>query len=217
MKLIVGHLKGGVGKTLTAVHLAYHLGHTGGRVVLIDCDPGSQSAWDWHALAGERGEHLPFDVLPFASLDLPRKVDSLAPMYDHFVADVGGGAEEAERMFQSACAGLGRGTDPCDLIIPCRPNLGELRRIPATIAAAQAAQSLTGAVVYPRVLLVDVPTTTRRDEEAAREFLASAGVPVMDARVRHSVSYPRGFGHQLDGAGEYTDVFVEVTAAEVPA
>jgi hypothetical protein len=122
-------------------------------------------------------------------------------------------------MFKAVIAALGA-DDAAELVIPCRPNLGELRRIPATMRAASEAQALSGAEVYPRVLLVDVPTTTPADERAAREFLAAPGrdesgrelppIPTMRAAVRHSVAYPRQFGRSVSHPGEYPAVLDEL-------
>lgn len=211
MRIICALLKGGVCKTLTAVLICHLLALRGRRVLLIDCDPGSQSAFDWHALALSRGEPLPFDVLPWASLDLALKLPSLAPHYDDIIVDVGGGAREAEEMFKAACEAMGKDPDnPAELVIPCRPNLGDLRRIPATLEAASATQARTGAALYPRVLLSDVPTTTPYDEQVAREFLTSSSIPVFTSPVRHSVYYPRMFGRAIDDPRDFCEVFAEL-------
>lgn len=57
MRLTVGHLKGGTGKTTTAVHLALGLARQG-RTLLVDADPDqdgalawSQEAADWRQIA----------------------------------------------------------------------------------------------------------------------------------------------------------------------
>jgi chromosome partitioning protein len=72
MRILVVSLKGGVGKTTTAVHLAAFLSSRG-STLLIDADP-AEGALSWAA----RGE-LPFSV---ASVD-----DAKPKKFDHVVVD----------------------------------------------------------------------------------------------------------------------------------
>ncbi len=57
MRLLVLSLKGGVGKTTTAIHLAGAMA-TKGKTLLVDADP-AQGALEW----ASRGSELPFDVV----------------------------------------------------------------------------------------------------------------------------------------------------------
>lgn len=209
MKILVAGLKGGLGKTTSAVNIAVQLAAEG-ETALIDGDPVSQTAYDHHTVAyTQHGERLPFAVIPWATLDLPEKVASLAGQYAHIVIDIGSGSEA---LLKAACKAVGT-PEPGELLIPVRPNLGELRRIPGTITAAIEAQALSGAVVYPRVLLVDVPTHHLVEDEAvAREFLAANNIPTMAAHVRHSRLYPRQFGRAFTDVGDYAAVYAELRA-----
>ena len=58
MRLAITNLKGGTGKTTTAVHLAAGLGRYG-RTLLVDADPQG-SATEWTMLMEDEG---PFDLL----------------------------------------------------------------------------------------------------------------------------------------------------------
>lgn len=210
MKVTVGGLKGGVGKTTTAVHLACLLarGSTdgripGGRVLLVDADPQSQSAFDWLAMAQGRGETLPVEVLPWATPNLGerlRALDASANPPDHVVIDTGG---ETASMFRSALA--------CapELVMPCRAYGIELRRVPATFQAAREVQDATGVEVYPRVLFVAMVHNSA-DEREARSFLLDEHVPMFRSRVPHSPAIARNFGHVPTWYGAYEDVYVEL-------
>ncbi|MEU8023711.1 AAA family ATPase [Micromonospora haikouensis] len=200
LAITIGGLKGGIGKTTSAVFLAAALA-ADGPTLAIDADPQSQSLYDWTQVAIGRGDPLPYDVIPWATNDLATKVRGLRDRYKHLIIDVGG---ETSAMFrQATCVAP-------ELLIPCRPHPIELRRIPATLASAQEVQQLTGVEVYPRVLLVAV-NPTAGDEAVAREFLATEGIPTMDSRVRVGVGYVRAFGHHPGPAlGDYTSVLEEL-------
>lgn len=205
MRLTIGCLKGGVGKTTSAVFLATALSADGSRVLLVDADPQSQSAYDWAQLAIGRGYELPFVVLPWATNDLAKRIRGVAGEYDHVVVDVGG---ENPTMFRLACS-----VAP-DLLIPVSPSEAELRRLPATFEAANEAAQMADTDVIPRILLVKVDTRTA-DGRASRSFLAQAAeppLPVLEAQVRDAVLYPRSYGHVPADVGDYAAVLAELRA-----
>lgn len=81
--LALASLKGGVGKTTSAVHIAAHLAGAGRTVLLADGDRiRTATAWG-------RGGELPFTVGGMASL-------SGAGKYDAVVIDSRGGTEDAD-------------------------------------------------------------------------------------------------------------------------
>ncbi len=73
MRILLVSLKGGVGKTTTAVHLAGALAAKG-KTLLVDADP-AQGALEW----ATRGTGLPFDVV------LPE--DAKPKKYDFVIVD----------------------------------------------------------------------------------------------------------------------------------
>jgi chromosome partitioning protein len=214
LMITVGGLKGGIGKSTTSVFLATAIARrrlkkaaaqiepllNGLKPLLVDADPQSQTAYDWAQIALSRGYTLPWQCLPWATDDLPAKVRGMHDLCSDVITDVGGETSKMFRASVSVCP---------ELIIPVRPNLIELRRIPATIEAAREVENLTGTKVYPRVLLVCVDTRAG-DADVAREFLAKNKVPVMKAHVRQGVLYPRTFGHVPDELGDYDAVLNEI-------
>lgn len=185
LEATVATLKGGVGKTTLVWHLATLLGSAGRRVLVIDTDPQSQSALDWANIAVARGYTVPFQVLPWATHDLPARVSAYRrdPGYDDLLIDAGG---LDVTLFERALSVTAQ------LILPIPPNPIDVRRLPATVDTARRVQEATGRRIYPTVLLTRVDR--RVDADNARTFLASSNLPVLKAQVRNLAQYPRAFG-----------------------
>jgi len=194
MRLTVGNLKGGVGKTMTAVHLAIGLARTG-RTLLVDADPQAASALDWSTVAGES---WPTTVIPWHGPDLARRVRDVANDYAHVVIDTGG---ENDAILSQALLV----TD--ELLVPVAPSLIELRRLPATFELAAKVDVVSP--VTARVLLVKVRAGTRAAGEA-RALLEDMGVPVMAAQVSLWEAYAGAFGTAPGDLLEYGQVLDEL-------
>ena len=119
MRLAITNLKGGTGKTTTAVHLAAGLGRRA-RTLLIDADPQG-SATEWAMLIGNE---CPFALLADAEPDLHRRLPDIARGYEHVVIDTPPGYES---IVKSAilCA--------TDILIPLAPSLMDINRLRPTI------------------------------------------------------------------------------------
>ncbi len=173
MRLLITSLKGGVGKTTTAVHLAAALSKLG-KTLLVDADP-AMGALEWAA----RGAGLPFDAV------LPD--DAKPKKYDFVVIDTR--AQPKAKMFDD----FSRKSDL--LIVPTAPSslaLGtlpklrdDLKHLPfrALVTLAPPPPSKDAARASAHLDELSFPrfkTVMRRF--AALEKAASQGVLVRDVR-----------------------------------
>src|ERR1035441_7124855 len=82
MRVAIANLKGGTGKTTTAVHLASELGRQG-RTLLIDADPqGTATQW-----AVRIEQPCPFDLVSDVGAYLSKRLNDIASGYEHVVID----------------------------------------------------------------------------------------------------------------------------------
>jgi chromosome partitioning protein len=196
MKICVGNLKGGVGKTMTAVHLALGLSRTG-RTLLVDADPEQPQAYEWSTTAEDWPvEHC--TVLQCATRDLAKRVAPLVGDYKHVVFDVG---PKNPGLLRQAM------TLSDDLIIPVAPSTGELRELPKTFDLAADIDAIHPLRVA--VLLVQVRSGTRSGVEA-RALLLDLDMPTFEAEVRLLEGYRLAFGSVPADLGDYEKVLAEL-------
>ncbi len=198
MRLAVLNLKGGTGKTTSAVFLSGGL-NLDGPTMLIDADPQG-SALSWSEAAG--GFEFPVVSLPVR--DLHRRVPQLARGYKHLVIDTPPGDEGIVR---SALLSA-------DLaLIPIPPSLMDLDRLMPTLELLSEVEPLNPVRVL--VLLTRVRRNTR-SARAAREALAELGMPVMETEIPLKEAYAAAFGLPLERLYEYELAARELLGVEVP-
>ncbi len=196
MKICVGNLKGGVGKTMTAVHLALGLSRSG-RTLLVDADPEQPQAYEWSITA----EDWPVErltVVQNASRDLANRIKPMLSDYEHVLFDVGPKNPALLRQAMMLSD---------DLIIPVAPSTGELRELPKSFELAADIDA-----VHPlraAVLLVQVRSGTRSGHEA-RAILNEMGVSTLTAEVRFLERYRLAFGAVPADLGDYETVLTEL-------
>jgi chromosome partitioning protein len=205
VRITVGNLKGGVGKTTTAVYLALGLAREGARVLLVDADPQAASALDWSSCAADWPASVVTVALP--TPDLGRQVQAMAGDYAAVVIDTGG---ESDTLLAAAFMV----TD--HLVVPVTPSAVELRRLPATLEVAARVDAVSP--ILASVLLVKVRPGTRsggRGEQLgeARTLLDDLDLPVMDAEIRLREMYPAAFGSAPTDLGDYGAVLAELREA----
>lgn len=199
MRLVTVNLKGGTGKTTSAVYLALALARSG-RTLLIDADP-QQSALRWSELAGD----FPVPVLPWAVRDLARRVEQVADDYTHVVIDTAPGQGEEpivrQALFVAELA-----------VVTVAPSLMEVDRLGHTFGLAGEVDALSPVAV--QVLLTRVKPRSR-SLAAAQAFLAEEGVPVLATRILERVAYQHAYGTTPNDLGQYDQVASELLSADV--
>ena len=194
MRIAVANLKGGTGKTTTAVHLAVGLSRLG-RTLLVDGDPqASALAWS------EQAESLPFTVIAWPTRDLARRVSQVAGDYSHIVIDTPPAHEVIVKQALIAAD---------TLLVTLASSLIEVGRLGPTFELAAEVEA-----VHPidtRVLLTRVRAGTT-SARGARAMLKENSVPVFANEIHLRESYAMAYGTVPTGLGEYEEVLVELGA-----
>lgn len=160
--LTVTGYKGGVGKSVTAVHLATYFSEKG-KTVLVDGDP-NRTALGW----ATRGK------LPFTVAD-ERQAMKMVASADYVVIDT------PARPNSDDLKELAKG---CELLVlPTAPDVLSLQPMLET------AKDL-GEANY-RALLTIVPPYPSKEGEQMREDLRSGGVPVFQTMIRRTSGFPK--------------------------
>ena len=159
----VANMKGGVGKTTTAVQLAQGLGKKG-KTLLLDADQELQCAVAWRS---SEEPSWSFEALRYGD-DAPQKMKG----YDFVVIDSKGNEQGHDLVTLAKASDL--------LIVPTRPE-----GVSATGLANTLSPLVQAGIKNFRVLIV--VNEGGRGEEL-REHLAENGVPVFTSMVRKSTA-----------------------------
>ncbi len=175
MDITVTSHKGGVGKTVTAVHLAAYLTlkFGEGSTLLVDGDP-NRSALEW----GSRG-NLPFPVV--SQYQAPKYLRN----HEHVVIDTQGRPNRRD---------LEELVEGCDLlVIPSTPDALALQALMLTVEDLEDLGRPEG---Y-KVLLTEVPAWPVRSGKKARRELQGIGVSLFEAEIRRREAFQKAANEGL--------------------
>jgi chromosome partitioning protein len=179
MMLGIANGKGGVGKTLTAIHVATFLGRLK-PTLLIDSD-NVKASTNWSARGGHK---LPFKVVWYEQL----AKTILETTYSHFVFDTKGGISEDDlRML----------ADGCDLlVIPTTPDPTATDGLLYTLRQLSGKNDKPPVTNY-RVLINRVEHNRPREAAELRAALVSSRTPVFDVEIPELAAFSKASGQGL--------------------
>lgn len=196
MRITVGHLKGGTGKTTTAVHLALGLSRSG-RTLLVDADPDQDGTLAWSQEAAD----WPADrciVIEAADRHLARQIRPMLIDYAHMVIDVG----PKNPNLLSQAMSLSE-----HLLVPLRPTGADMAAVEKLFDLAAEMDAISP--LTASLLLVDVDSRWKSASEA-RVMTEERDIPTMDAHVRHLLEFAQARGSAPDDLGDYEAVLAEL-------
>lgn len=195
MRLVCCNLKGGTGKTTSAVYLAVGLARRGGRTLLVDADPqGSALTWQGSV------EDFPVLTVALPQPVLHRRLDQLAHGYDHVVVDC---PPQHDAIVRSALL-------VADVVVmPMAPSLMDLNRLKPTLSLLADVAPQNEPAFYALLTRVRARTQLSR---AARTWLTDLEVPVLRTEIPLREVYARCLGEVPHPGTEYDAVLEELCA-----
>lgn len=164
--ITVTSLKGGAGKTTSALHLAAYFQQTS-KTLLVDADP-NRSLREWVS----RGSGMPFEVIGEASLAKE------AGRFETIIIDTKGRPERDDLDDMITGSDL--------IVVPCPPDAQAV----ATLRMLFPQFRQLHATNY-RVLLVNVPPLPQKDGEEYRALLDDLQVPVFKRSIRSMKAFKK--------------------------
>lgn len=164
--LTVAGLKGGTGKTSTAVNLAVHWADSR-ATLLIDADVnGSAGKWYQRGDGALGGECVPIQRAPMA----------MAKPWELVVMDTAGGSRDEQTTYAEGSTFV---------LCPCPPAASSIEQV------LDLAELLTAAGARYGVLLTMVDQRRALDATRARELLSRLGVPVLRSQITLLSCWPK--------------------------
>lgn len=216
--ILVGGLKGGVGKSTVALFIAMVYAYLRGmRVLFVDADPSSQTGYDWWAQAEDNGRHLGFDVecWPHAQVgDMVRR-RSLGK-YDVVIIDCGGDSDKI----------LTAGMEVAEFaVMVTSPSKTDMRRLGGTFTAALNAAQAHGRAddIEAGVMLTQVDQRrgaqddrVTKHNQKMRAQIREAGMPLMVSEFSLKASvYSDSNGHRVEDADDLAEAVALVDEIEL--
>lgn len=206
MIITIANLKGGVGRTTTAMLLACAFARLGRQVTVLDTDHYGAAAW-WANYAQDDGDPLPFSVTRYplsddAGVEYPDKVSMITEMVSPEVVTIIDTCSHAPDIVRAV-------SEISDfVIVPCSASVVDYSPTMRTLDSLSAPHA---------VLMTQIDERTRAAHELRRRLVA-ADVFVFAARIPHREVFKQLYGatpgKQLHGYEEVVQELLRDSAGE---
>jgi chromosome partitioning protein len=188
-------LKGGVGKSTTAIHFAACAAAEGKAVIVIDADEEKSAVrWATHAA-------LPFEVLPANRNALAQQVRALQAADPNRIVIIDSAPNNREMLTR---AGMVANV----VVVPVVPTGLDIDRLAPTLELLRDIEATRGELDVAILL-----TRWAGRKRLAREALEALGsYPVLDAKIRALTAYEEAFGGVPGYLDEYQAAWKELAA-----
>jgi chromosome partitioning protein len=177
MILAIAGLKGGAGKSTTAIAVACELVSRGRSVLLVDADPQG-TASTWAAVAAEAGRAAPTTIAMGATMHRDGQLAKVAAPFDHAIIDCPPRFDAIQRSAIIVADAV---------LLPCGPSAADAWALASTVELIEEARTvrptLRAAVLLTRIQ----PSTTLG--KGARDVVSESGLPVLAAALGYRVAY----------------------------
>lgn len=196
MIVTFANVKGGSGKTTSAMHVATALAHRRGSLVFVDAD-AQASARRWHRSAAQIGEPFGFPLEFIPTADLVADIDRLVDEHGHVIIDVG--PANADVMLAAiAVADV--------VVIPVNAREDDRQQARKTHEGC-AQHGIAHAVLINRVKSSETTSIA-----LTRSYFTEYGVPVLNTVVPDLVAIGDAFGGGITDPGYFAQVLDELEA-----
>ncbi|MFE2934890.1 AAA family ATPase [Streptomyces sp. NPDC059278] len=193
--LAIGGIKGGIGKSTTAMFLAYVWARLGLKVLVICADPKSGTSRKWARRANGNKDPLPFTVRTHPSDDLEDRIleEGWDQDYDLIIIDTGG---DNERILRAAYRIADR------MLLTASPSPVDIDVLPDT------ARTTVGDLGERDIPVSILLTSVKSDAMAldAKKEMRSFGLDVLTQTVKHRLKYQQMYGWTPEGGLDYVAV-----------
>lgn len=192
----VANLKGGTGKTTTAIHIAAGLANQSqGMTALVDAD-AQGSALSWSEAAGGLG----FTVMGLPTKDVHRRVKDELAAFENVVIDTPPGDAATVRSALMAADAI---------VFPISPGLLDIDRIRPTLELFAETEPINPAPVW--ALLTRVRTNTKSARAARTIIEDELGFTTFAVEIPLREHYAGAFGLSVgEDLGNYSAVVTEL-------